>query len=152
MATKATKRKLSRPLPLPAQRQFPFNATGEYFDLRAIFDRLNTRYFRDALQGYTITWGRRRRLPPKEYFVFGSIQEEDRLIRIHPLLDASWVPEWFLEYVVYHEMLHSQVPDEILPDGRRRVHTEAFARREKQFAHYRKARRWEDANLNRFLR
>ena len=37
---------------------------------------------------------------------------------------------WFLNYVLYHEMLHSVVPDEVYPSGRRRVHTEEFYRRE----------------------
>ena len=59
---------------------------------------------------------------------------------------------WFLEYVVYHEMLHSVVPDEFTPEGRRKVHTEEFHRREREFVHYRRARRWEDENLARFLR
>jgi hypothetical protein len=147
-----TKRKISHTQPL-LQRQLPFNHEGQYFDLRAIFDKINERYFpRSPLVDYTITWGRRRRLPPKEYFVFGTIQEEDRIIRIHPLLDAPFVPAWFLEYVVYHEMLHSVVPDEPGPNGKRRVHTEEFLRRERQFQHYQRARRWENENLARFLR
>ena len=152
--TSAAKRKLSRPARLPAQRGLSLGTAGEFFDLRAVFDRLHLRYFRhsEALAGYTITWGRRRRLPPREYFVFGSIQEDDRIIRIHPGLDVPWVPEWFLEYVVYHEMLHAIVPDELLPGGRRRVHTLEFHRRERLFAQYRRARRWEDENLLRFLR
>ncbi len=150
MATKS-KRKLAHPK-LPMQRQLHFFHEGKYFDLRAIFDRLNERHFRGRLRGYTVTWGRRRKTRPKEYFIFGTIQEEDRLIRIHPLLDASFVPRWFLEYVLYHEMLHSVVPDEIGQDGRRKVHTEEFNRREREFPGYRRARRWEDENLARFLR
>ncbi len=135
------------------QRCLPFSHEGQYFDLRAIFDKINEQYFSERpLRRYTITWGRLRRLPPKEYFVFGTIQEEDRLIRIHPRLDAPFVPTWFLEYVVYHEMLHSVVRDEFTADGRRRVHTEEFSRREREFIHYRRARRWEDENLERFLR
>lgn len=134
------------------QRQLPFRHEGRYFDLKAIFNKLNAKYFRYALRDYTITWGRRRKLPPREYFVFGTIQEEDRLIRIHPLLDAPFVPLWFLQYVIYHEMLHSVVPDEFDASGRRRVHTERFARREQKFPLYARARRWEDENLARFLR
>lgn len=147
-----TKRKIAHPQAL-LQRQLPFTQVGRYFDLQGIFNRLNARYFADQpLLGYTITWGRRRKLPPREYFVFGTIQEEDRIIRIHPRLDAIFVPIWFIEYVVYHEMLHSVVPDEVAEGGRRRVHTSEFYRREKLFAHYRRARRWEDENLARFLR
>ena len=146
------KRKVSHPKAL-LQRHLPFTQEGRYFDLQAIFDKINERYFSaNPLKNYTITWGRRRRLPPKEYFVFGTIQEEDRVIRIHPRLDAPFVPGWFIEYVVYHEMLHSVVPDEPGANGKRKVHTEEFNRREKQFYFYRRARQWENENLARFLR
>ena len=97
-------------------------------------------------------WGRRRRHRPKDHFVFGTIQEEDRVIRINPLLDQPFVPLSFLKYILYHEMLHSVVPDEKLSNGRRRVHTEQFNRREQRFPGYRKARRWEEENLAKFLR
>ena len=152
MSNRRTKRKIAHPGNRPVQRQFGFQAEGEFFDLREIFDRMNARYFNSALKRYKITWGRRRKLPPREYFVFGTIQEQDRVIRIHPLLDQPFVPEWFLEYVVYHEMLHAIVPDVPLPSGRRRVHTEEFTRRERQFPWFRRAQRWEEDNLDRFLR
>ncbi len=151
MAKKTTKRKAGHPK-LPMQRQLNLAHEGRYFDLREIFDRLNQRYFRGRMRGYMVTWGRRRKQRPKEYFIFGTIQEEDRVIRIHPLLDQPWVPQWFLEYVLYHEMLHSVVPDEVGADGRRKVHTDEFYRREREFPAYRRARRWEDENLARFLR
>lgn len=148
---KKTKRKVAHSR-LPRQGQLNLQDEGKYFDLRAIFNRLNTRHFRGRLRGYKVTWGRRRKQRPKEYFIFGTIQEEDRVIRINPALDQPWVPLWFLEYVLYHEMLHSVVPDEPINPGRRRVHTEEFNRREKKFPSYRRARRWEDENLERFLR
>lgn len=148
---KTPKRKLARPK-LPMQRQLNLRHEGRYFDLRELFDRINARYFRNRLRNYTIEWGRRRKRRPKAYFVFGTIQEEDRVIRIHPSLDQPFVPMWFLEYVMYHEMLHSVVPDEVGPGGRRRVHTDEFYRREKEFPQYRRARRWEDENLARFFR
>ncbi|HEY4758584.1 MAG TPA: hypothetical protein VIH43_08495, partial [Chthoniobacterales bacterium] len=110
------------------------------------------RHFRNRLRGYKVVWGRRRKHRPREQFVFGTIQEEDRLIRINPALDQAFVPPWFLRYVLYHEMLHSVVPDETLSRNRRRVHTEEFNRREREFPGYRRARRWEEDNLSRFLR
>ena len=154
MAKKAkgkTKRKLAHPK-LPMQRQLNLRHEGTHFDLRPIFDDLNERYFRGRLRGYKVTWGRRRKHRPREYFIFGTIQEEDRVIRINPALDQPFVPQWFLRYVLYHEMLHSVVPDETLSQGRRRVHTEEFNRRERTFPSYRRARRWEQENLSRFLR
>lgn len=134
------------------QRQLNLEDEGHHFDLRAIFDRLNERYFRGRLRGYKVVWGRRQKRRPKEYFVFGTIQEEDRVIRINPRLDQPFVPRWFLQYVLYHEMLHSVVPDETDASGRRRVHTDEFNRRERKFPGYRRARRWEEDNLARFLR
>src|SRR5437660_7254493 len=108
---KKTKRKLAYPK-LPMQRHLNLRLEGTHFDLRPIFDRLNERYFRGRLRGYKVMWGRRRKHRSREYFVFGTIQEEDRVIRINPLLDQPFVPLWFLQYVLYHEMLHSVVPDE----------------------------------------
>jgi len=145
------KRKVAR-LSLPYQRQFAVDHEGRYFDLKAIFDKLNAKYFAKALRRYRVVWGRRRRQRPKSYFVFATIQEEDRIIRVHPLLDAPFVPRWFMEYVMYHEMLHAVVPDEFDQNGRRRVHTERFKARERLFPQYRRARQWESENLGRFLR
>jgi hypothetical protein len=148
---KKTKRKLAHST-LPMQRQLNLRHEGKYFDLRQMFDRLNARHFGGRLRGYEVKWGRRRKHRPKEYFIFGTIQEEDRVIRINPSLDQPFVPRWFLQYILYHEMLHSVVPDEPRRGGRRRVHTEEFNRRERQFPGYRRARRWEEDNLARFLR
>src|ERR1700722_13617538 len=123
------KRKIARSM-LPMQSQLNLRHEGKYFDLRKIFNQLNERHFGGRLRGYKVVWGRRRKLRPKDYFVFGTIQEEDRVIRINPWLRQPFVPHWFLQYVLYHEMLHSIVPDEIR--GRRRlVHTEEFNRRER---------------------
>ena len=148
---KRTKRKIARSR-LPLQRHLGLETEGRYFDLRPIFDDLNERYFRGRLRGYKITWGRRRKHRPREYFIFGTIQEEDRVIRINPWLDQKFVPLWFLEYILYHEMLHAVVPDKPQGNGRRCVHTDEFNRREREFRFYKRARRWEDENLARFLR
>ena len=148
---KKTKRKLAYPK-LPMQRHLNLCHEGTHFDLRPMFNDLNKRYFRGRLRGYNVMWGRRRKHRPRENFIFGTIQEADRVIRINPALDQPFVPIWFLRYVLYHEMLHSVVPDEMISGNRRRVHTEEFNRREREFPSYRRARRWEEENLSRFLR
>ena len=148
---KKTKRKVAH-YKLPLQRQFNLPHEGKHFDLQRMFDEINARYFGRRLRGYKVEWGRRRKQRPKDYFVFGTIQEEDRMIRINKQLDQAFVPTWFLRYILFHEMLHSVVPDEPLRNGRRRVHTEEFNRRERRFRGYHRARRWEQENLGRFLR
>ena len=145
------KRKISY-LSLPLQRQLSFDSEGRYFDLKAVFDKLNAKFFSNRLRDYRVIWGRKRKKRPKSYFVFASIQEEDRVIRVHPLLDAAFVPQWFMEYVLYHEMLHAMVPDEFDQNGRRCVHTVRFRERERKFPLFGRARKWEAENLGRFLR
>jgi hypothetical protein len=148
---KKTKRKIGYRT-LPMAQQFNLRQEGKHFDLGKMFDQVNKRYFRGRVRNYTVEWGRRRKNRPKDHFVFGTIQEQDRVIRIHPLLDQAFVPRWYVKYVLFHEMLHSVVPDKLLRSGRRQVHTEEFNRRERQYWNYDRARRWEERNLARFLR
>ena len=72
-----TKRKLAHPK-LPMQGQLNLLHEGTHFDLRPMFDDLNKRYFRGRLRNYNVMWGRQRKHRPKEYFIFGTIQEQDR--------------------------------------------------------------------------
>src|SRR5947199_2422618 len=74
---KKTKRKLAHPK-LPMQRHLNLRHEGTHFDLRAVFDELNERYFRGRLRGYKVVWGRRRKHRPREHFIFGTIHEDDR--------------------------------------------------------------------------
>jgi hypothetical protein len=148
----ATKKRKSAIAKLPMQRQFMFPEQGRHFNLREIFDKLNARYFRNRLKGYQVVWGKKRRDRPTNEIVFGTIQECDRLIRIHPLLDRAFIPRWFVEYVVYHEMCHAVIPDLYTKSGKRIVHHDAFFERERRFHWFKRAKRWEEENLGRFLR
>ena len=139
-------RRASRRQPSPPTVE----TSGEVFDLQVVFDEINRQYFEDTIDA-RITWGarsnkRRRRTSIK----MGSYSVEDRLIRIHPALDRRFVPRWFLEWIVYHEMLH-QVHDIPVVDGRRQFHTPEFLEQERLFEHYDRARLWERQNLDRIL-
>ena len=123
------------------QRHLNLCDEGRYFDLREIFDRVNARHFRGRLRGYKVVWGQRRKERPREYFIFGSIQEEDRVIRIHPLLDQPFVPRWFLEYVLYHEMLHVKNPPR-RQQGRTLYHRRQFRDDEQHFERFDEALKW----------
>lgn len=149
MATK--KRKVAQ-AKLPLQRQFAFGEQGEHYNLREIFDKLNAKYFRNRIKDYRIMWGRRRAELPTNEVVFGCIQEEDRVIRVNPLLDQGFVPRWFIEYVVYHEMCHIVVADRYDSSGRRIIHHEGFYDRERRFHWFKRAKKWESDNLGRFFR
>src|SRR5438477_7268605 len=113
-----TKRKIARSR-LPLQQELGLDTEGSYFDLRGLFNKLNARHFGNRLRGYKVVWGRKYRERPQEYFIFGTIQEEDRVIRINPWIDQRFVPLWFLEYILYQETLHAFVHDKLRGNGRR---------------------------------
>ena len=62
----------------------------------------------------------------------GSFAVEDRIIRIHPALDQDCVPDYFVAWIVFHEMLHGkhEVKRE---NGRRRFHSAEFLAEERTF-------------------
>lgn len=124
--------------------------TGDHHDLRAIYDDLNARYFDNTIDA-AITWGARNGAPRRRASVkMGSYSVEERLIRIHRSLDRAFVPRFFVEWIVFHEMLH-QVHDIKVKNGRREFHSKAFLDAEAGFDRYVEARAWERANLDALL-
>ena len=81
----------------------------------------------------------------------GSYAVEDRLIRIHPLLDRPFVPRYYVEWIIYHEMLHERHPIPLVA-GRRCFHPPAFLAEEQLFEDVDRASRWERQNAHRLLR
>jgi hypothetical protein len=123
---------------------------GDHHDLRAIYDDLNRHYF-DGKIDAAITWGPRTgRARRRNSIKMGSYSVEDRLIRIHRSLDRAFVPRFFVEWIVFHEMLH-QVHDIKVRNGRREFHTKAFLADEARFEHYHEARAWERRHLDALL-
>jgi hypothetical protein len=136
----------------PAAAPRRISPQGEHHDLGAILADLNHRYFGDAVSA-RITWGRggpvghaRRRS-----IKMGSYCPEEMLIRIHPALDHAWVPRFFVQWIVFHEMLH-ELHEMPVVKGRRQYHTAAFRRDEARFEHHTRAAAWERDNLDRLLR
>ncbi len=132
---------------------FTSETRGEVHDLMEIYDGLNRRYFAGCIDA-RITWGQRQapgaRKRRRNSIKMGSYSVEDRLIRIHPSLDRPFVPRLFVEWIVYHEMLH-QKHDIPVVGGRRQFHTPEFLAEEATFDGFDRARLWERENLDRLL-
>jgi hypothetical protein len=125
---------------------------GRHHDLSAIYSELNQRCFGGRVRA-TITWGPASRTRGMRHSIkMGSYSADARLIRIHPALDQQRVPRYFVEWIVFHEMLHDVHPARVGADGRRCVHTPEFVAAERTFYAYERARDWEDANLDLLLR
>lgn len=134
-----------------AARSQALSTRGRFYDLREIYDNLNHRYFQGKIEA-KITWGlrggnrKRRRTSMK----MGSYSVEERLIRIHPALDRDFVPRYFVEWIMFHEMLHAVYPVNVV-SGRRQFHPPEFLAHERTFHEYYRARDWERRNLDRIL-
>jgi hypothetical protein len=131
-------------------RLLKIRTQGRVYDLQALFDRVNADRFEGRLEA-RITWGSapaRRR--PRRSIKMGSFSVEDRIIRIHPVLDQVSVPEYFVAWIVFHEMLHGK-HEVVRKDGRRCFHGPEFVAEEKTFADYERAVAWERANIDRLL-
>jgi predicted metal-dependent hydrolase len=123
--------------------------TGRVHDLQDIFDRLNRRYFEGTLQA-KITWGPALFRAQQRSIKMGSFSVEDRIIRVHPALDRAEVPLFFVEWIVFHEMLHGR--HEIRRSGSRRCfHPPEFLAQEREFADYQRASAWEKENVDRLF-
>jgi predicted metal-dependent hydrolase len=131
-------------------RQVDLDTEGAHHNLQEIFDELNERYFDGRIEAM-ITWGpRAKRRRGRSSIKLGSYAVEDKLIRIHPVLDAADVPRFFVAWIVYHEMLH-EVHDMPIVDGRRIYHTAEFRRAEARFDDYFESVLWERTNLHKLL-
>lgn len=132
---------------------FTIETRGEVHDLKEIYDDLNRRYFAGCIDA-RITWSQRTQPGAKRRrrnsIKMGSYAVEDRLIRIHASLDRPFVPRLFVEWIVYHEMLH-QKHDIPVVGGRRQFHTPEFMAEEALYEHYDRASRWERENLDKIL-
>lgn len=129
----------------------PLRAQGQVHDLQAIFDELNRRYFRGTVQA-RIGWGRGSTRRRRRTIRLGAYFHDTQTILMHPAMDRPEVPRFFVELVVYHEMLHQAVPQPLGASGRRCVHSPEFRARERLFHDYERARDWEDRHLGLLLR
>jgi hypothetical protein len=117
-------------------RKMISSARGNVYDLDKMFARLNRHYFDSHLEKPTITWSQR-----KTRSILGHHDRVYETITISKSLDSTQVPEWFVEFILYHEMLHMKHAARMI-NGRRYYHTAAFRSDERRHARYDDAQRW----------
>lgn len=122
--------------PETVERELRLRSAGEVYDLQEIADRVNAVHFEGRLE-FVIGWGRqrhrsRRRLRSIRY---GSCDRLRRIVRIHSWLDDERVPESFVEYIVFHELLHLEIP-RVKRGARGEDHPAAFRERERAYPEY----------------
>lgn len=118
---------------------------GSFSNLQETFDRLNRKYFENALH-CAITWGNRRRRSGGKSIRFGSYSPGSETIRINPILDQASVPAYILDYIVFHEMLHYRLGCR-KRNGRQYYHDALFRQMERQFTPRDRAKLWLKKNI-----
>jgi predicted metal-dependent hydrolase len=103
------------------------SARGHFYDLDAVFEKLNTRFFYGLLARPRMSWSRTRTRR-----ILGHYDPAHNAIVISRAFDQSAVPGYAVEYIVYHEMLHLKHPVR-LRGSRRCVHSAEFQAEEKLF-------------------
>jgi predicted metal-dependent hydrolase len=122
---------------------------GHCHDLEAIMRELCATYFPQCTE-VTISWGRWSGRVRPHSMRLGVYQPQKQVIRIHPALDQAFVPRYFVEFIVYHELLHHVIPPMRI-NGRYCVHSVAFRGRERAFPRYAQAIAWRKQHLRRLL-
>jgi predicted metal-dependent hydrolase len=112
------------------------SAKGHVFDLEAVFEDLNLRFFGGMMARPRMSWsqGRARNL-------LGHYDPAHNAIVVSRIFDHPAVPRYAVEYIVYHEMLHLRHPVRV-NGSRRCVHSAEFRAEEKLFPQLESARRF----------
>lgn len=103
------------------------SARGHVYDLDAIFERLNLRFFHGLMARPVMSWSQ-----SKTRRILGHYDPAHNAIIISRIFDHPAVPRYVLEYIVYHEMLHLKFPVK-LRGSRRCVHSKEFQAEERLF-------------------
>ncbi len=112
------------------------NPQGNCYNLNELFEKLNHEYFGASLTRPRLVWSQ-----IKTYCKFGHYEPaRDRIVMSLTLDDAS-IPEFVIEFVLYHELLHKLHGTKWV-NGRSRVHTPEFRAYECQFKLYKEAESW----------
>jgi len=105
------------------------SARGHFYDLDAIFEELNTRFFHGLMARPRMSWSQ-----TKTRRILGHYDPAHNAIVISRIFDHPAIPRYVLEYIVYHEILHLKHPVR-LRGSRRCVHSAEFNAEEKLFPH-----------------
>jgi hypothetical protein len=106
---------------------------GKHYDLEESFERVNSEYFQGRMERPVLTWNKtitHRKL--------GHYQPASDTLMVSISLDRADVPEYLVDYVMYHELLHKALGVH-LTNGRQYAHTREFREAERKFHRYAEA-------------
>lgn len=102
-------------------------AAGNAVDLEKVFRRVNKSYFQGSVPQPHLVWSIR-----PTYRKFGHYAFDTDTVMVSKSLDSSQVPEFVLDYIMYHEILHKRMGT-IQKNGQNYAHTPEYKTRDKEF-------------------
>ncbi len=105
-------------------------AGGVYRDLGASFKRINEKYFSGSMPRPRLTWS--QSFTGRKFGHYDFIRD---MVMISCSLDRNEVPQYVLDFVVYHELLHKKLGVD-WRNGRAKAHTREFRIQERMFERY----------------
>ncbi|MBO0347969.1 M48 family peptidase [Phormidium pseudopriestleyi FRX01] len=112
------------------------NPQGKCYNLDRLFHTLNREYFGGKMLKPRLSWNRSFTTRKFGHYERGR----DRVV-LSISLDSDRVPEYVVEFVLYHELLHKQHEGKWV-NGRLNVHTREFRQDEQKFCKYKEADQW----------
>jgi hypothetical protein len=105
-----------------------------HHDLAAAFDRVNAAYFKGGMSRPHLVWS--RTFAARK---FGHYDHAHDTVMVNMVLDGKTVPEFAVDFIVYHELLHKQLGI-LWQSNRMAAHTPEFRERERAFKQYDQAK------------
>ncbi len=115
---------------------------GQCHDLAAYARELNSLYLNNRSTA-AIVWGRKNKKRGLRSIRFACYDITRNMIIMNRKMDSPAIPRYFVEFILFHEMLHEVLGVGERADGRRDIHGKVFKLMETTFPDYDKALRFE---------
>ncbi len=112
------------------------NPQGKCYNLDRLFHHLNREYFGGKMVKPRLSWN--RSFTTRKFGHYERVR--DRVV-LSISLDSDRVPQYVVEFVLYHELLHKHHEGQWV-NGRLNVHTPEFRKDEQKFHKYKEADQW----------
>jgi hypothetical protein len=112
-----------------------FFAQGSSYNLDTSFKRVNQEYFGGKIPRPHLVWSSRL-----TYRKFGHYQWDIDTVLVSKTLDNKKVPDYLVDYVMYHELLHKKLGVRDV-NGRRMAHTSEFRAAEEKYTRFKEAKK-----------
>lgn len=127
--------------PIKRKVSSSYKTAGIHYNLDELFEKVNNDYFSSSVKKPSLGWSMNRSTRR-----LGFYDHERDLLVISKIFDHRRVPDYVVEYIMYHEMLHIVHPVARVK-GRRIVHSKTFKKQEILFEEYTSATRWLNKKL-----